>query len=227
MGKKVGNMYNLKRKVKLFLMKIRLKKSNVRFGERCNIGYSSSFEGYNKIGDGTTFSGGLGYASYIGQNCSINANIGKYCCIAQNVMTAYGSHPTKKWVSIHPAFFSTAKQSGFTYVDKELYDEKQSKIEIENDVWIGTGAMLLGGIKIGDGAVIAAGAVVTKDVKPYTIVGGVPAKEIRKRFDDEDIDFLLKLKWWDKSEVWIKKHVDKFFDIKAFRESVEEEKGEW
>lgn len=219
-------MYNLKRKVKLSLMKIRLKKSNVRFGECCNIGYNSWFEGYNKIGNCTTFSGNMGYASYIGQNCRISANIGRYCCIGQNVITVYGNHPTKEWVSIHPAFFSTAKQSGFTYVDKELYAENQPKIEIGNDVWIGTGAMILGGIKIGDGAVIAAGAVVTKDVEPYTIVGGVPAKPIRKRFDDEDIEFLLEFKWWDKPTEWIKENAKYFNDIKKFRQIFVDETGE-
>lgn len=93
---------------------------------------------------------------------------------------------------------------------EKLFDESSPKNIIGNDVWIGARAMILSGVKIGDGAVIAAGAVVTKDVEPYTIVGGVPAKPIRKRFTDEQIDALIKLKWWDKDDVWMRDHAAMF-----------------
>lgn len=76
------------------------------------------------------------------------------------------------------------------------WDDK-GDIIIGNDVWIGYEAVIMAGVHIGDGAIIAARAVVTKDVPPYTIVGGTPAKEIRKRFDAEVIEHLLRLKWWD------------------------------
>ena len=78
----------------------------------------------------------------------------------------------------------------------EAWDNK-GDIVIGNDVWIGYEAVILSGVTIGDGAIIGARAVVTKDVPPYTIVGGIPAKPIRKRFSDEDIEFLCKIKWWD------------------------------
>ena len=75
--------------------------------------------------------------------------------------------------------------------------DNKGDIVVGNDVWIGFEAVILAGVKIGDGAIIGARAVVTKDVPPYTIVGGVPAKTIRKRFSDEDIATLMALKWWD------------------------------
>ena len=75
--------------------------------------------------------------------------------------------------------------------------DRKGDIVIGNDVWIGYEAVILSGVSIGDGAIIGARAVVTRDVPPYTIVGGTPAKEIRKRYDEETIDRLIQLKWWD------------------------------
>lgn len=85
--------------------------------------------------------------------------------------------------------------------------DNKGDIVIGNDVWIGFEAMILSGIKIGDGEIIGTRAVVTKDVPPYTIVGGIPAKPIRKRFSDNVISELLKLQWWNWSEDWIKKNI--------------------
>ena len=78
-------------------------------------------------------------------------------------------------------------------------------------------------MRIGDGAIVAAGAVVTKDVEPYTIVGGVPAKQIRKRFTDEEIEFLLSFKWWEKDVAWIAANASKFENIKDFMEEFKNE----
>lgn len=85
--------------------------------------------------------------------------------------------------------------------------DNKGDIVVGNDVWIGYEAVILAGVTIGDGAIIGARAVVTKDVPPYTIVGGVPAKPIRKRFNEETIDILLKLKWWDWSKERIAKNI--------------------
>ena len=85
--------------------------------------------------------------------------------------------------------------------------DNKGDIIIGNDVWIGYEAVILSGVTIGDGAIIGTRAVVTKDVSPYTIVGGVPAKPIRKRFSDDDIAALLKIEWWDWPVEHIQEHV--------------------
>lgn len=119
--------------------------------------------------------------------------IGKFCSIATGVSFNLGGSENHRseWVSAYP--FSSI------FPDDNLNDGYYPKgnTVVGNDVWIGTEAIIMPGIKIGDGAIIAARAVVTKDVKPYTIVGGVPAKLIRKRFDDKYIEELLKVSWWD------------------------------
>ena len=92
--------------------------------------------------------------------------------------------------------------------------------KIGNDVWIGEDVKIIGGVTIGDGAIVATGATVTKDVPPYAIVGGVPAKVIRYRFDMPTIDFLLKDKWWDKPVDWIKSYAQEFKHIDLYKEKL-------
>ena len=172
----------------------------------------------------------IGYATYIGKGCYINsASIGRFCSIGKNVSVIRGKHPTSIFVSTHPAFYSINKQAGFTYVSENLYEEynyvdKENKksIVIGNDVWIGSNVLLMENITIGDGAIIACGSVVTKSVEPYTIVAGVPAIEKKKRFNDEEIEYLLKIKWWDKDEKWIKENASLFVNIDKFIKEVEE-----
>lgn len=211
-------MSGLKQRIKLFILKIKWKKLKVWFGKHCQISFDSTFEGANKIGENSFFAGQIGYASYIGENCHVTAKIGRFTCIAPRVITVRGSHPTKDWVSLHPAFYSTMNQSGVSFVDENKFEEIRDIIKIGNDVWIGDSAVLLDGISIGDGAVVAAGAVVTKDVEPYTIVGGVPAKVIRKRFSNEQIDFLLKSEWWAKPISLLQEQAALFEDINSFME---------
>ena len=170
----------------------------------------------------------LGFATYVGCDSEIlYTKIGRYSCIGPNVKIIYGHHPVS-FVSVHPAFYSLRKQSGFTYVQKSKFEEFRYANEdylvcIGNDVWIGDGAKIMEGIQIGDGAIVAAGALVTKDVEPYTVVGGVPARKIKQRFEQSTIEKLLKLSWWDKGEDWIRAHAELFDNVEAFLEKVEAE----
>ena len=111
-------------------------------------------------------------------------------------------------------------QSVFTYFEKQKYSEEsfvdpdnQYYVKIENDVWSCDGASILAGVTIGNGAVVAANALVTKDVPPYAIVAGVPAKIIGKRFEEEQINYLLSIKWWERDKKWFKNNCDLFADI--------------
>ena len=133
--------------------------------------------------------------------------IGKFCSIACGAKFLFNSaNHTLSSLSTYPfpIFFD---EWGLEKSDVAAAWDRKGDIVIGNDVWIGYEAVILAGVTIGDGAVIGARAVVTKDVPPYTIVGGVPAKTIRKRFSDDVISKLLKMKWWDWPEETIKRHI--------------------
>ena len=195
---------------------------------RINTGVVDSvFDGYNVIDRGTNVQHShIGYATVIGPNCKIAyADIGKYCSIAPNVKMVLGTHPSEKFVSTCPVFYSTRPGRGFTFARETLFEEfkyidelHKVSIRIGNDVWIGANALILQGVTIGDGAIIAAGAVITKDVEPYSIVGGVPAKEIRKRFTEHQINILKNVRWWDKNIKWLEENSSHFSDIEDFTE---------
>ena len=206
-------------------------RSKCIFEEDTVIDKNVRFEGGNSIQEKTrVLNSTLGYGTYIGANSFVcNTQIGRYCCIGGNVKTITGNHPIRQFVSVHPAFYSMRKQAGFTYVTKEKFsdfnyiqEDKKLSVIIGNDVWIGENAAILEHIVIGDGAVVAAGALVTKDVPDYAVVGGVPAKLIGYRFDEKTICFLKKNKWWDKPLEWIEKHAEMFESIENFQKYFEE-----
>jgi acetyltransferase-like isoleucine patch superfamily enzyme len=131
-------------------------------------------------------------------------SVGSFCSIAPGVTFAGVNHPLTR-ITTHPSTYRS--RFNFIYVDKtdvQISPDKNKKVIIGNDVWIGTKSMILPSVKIGDGAVVAAGSVVTKNVEPYSIVGGVPAKLIRYRFNEDTIKILLKSKWWSMEDKDIK-----------------------
>ena len=213
----------LRHLIKYILLKIKWR-GKLKFKWSSKIGFNSSFEGMNQIHPNTEFSGKMGFGSYIGPNCSIQGKIGRFTSIAPFVRCNAGIHPyTYPFVTTAPCFYSlnpNSSQNGSTFATKQIFDEfaftgsdKVFPLEIGNDCWIGEGAFLVGGIIINDGAVVLAHAVVTKDIPPYAIVGGVPAKIIGYRFSDKDIDFLLRVKWWNHSPDWFKENWELLTDI--------------
>lgn len=121
--------------------------------------------------------------------------IGNFCSIANDVSIFLGGNHRIDWISTFP--FSEFPNH-FPLASKiEGYPSTKGDVIIGNDVWIGFGAVVMSGVKIGDGAVIAARTVVTKDVLPYEIVGGVPSRHIKFRFSDKVIIELMKIKWWN------------------------------
>ena len=141
--------------------------------------------------------------------------VGKFTSIANNVKCISSSHPTC-FVSTSPSFYSLQKSNNISFVKKQLNVNYEKSVTIGNDVWIGENVLIKGGVSIGDGAVVGMGAVVTKDVPPYTIVGGVPAKMLKKRFSDEDEKTILDSKWWDRDLSFFKNNYELFLDIDKF-----------
>lgn len=185
---------------------VRLREAAI--GKRCEVLRNSRIE-YASLGD----------YSYLGEHCEVaDAQIGKFCAIANMVRIGAPNHPMER-----------PSQHRFTYVP-EYYEEnakrdagffasrRTARVIIGNDVWIGHAAILLPGVTVGDGAVIAAGAVVSKDVAPYSIVGGVPARQIRERFSREIAARLAAIAWWNWPEEQLFAEISAFQtdDIEAF-----------
>ncbi len=166
---------------------------------------SVSFGGNNLIHSGTIFSGAvtIGYASTVGANCRISGPVvvGNWCQLAPNVSLIGSNHPT--------TLIST-------YVNSRLLEgvvgslSKQEPVSIGNDVWLGDGSIVLPGTHIGTGAVIGAGAVVAKDVPPYAIAVGNPARTVRLRLPDEIVELVLATRWWELTSEELRQHSDIF-----------------
>jgi acetyltransferase-like isoleucine patch superfamily enzyme len=208
-----------------FYSKVIFLKLKVKIHPTVYISKKTIFGGYNVIHNNVNIvNSTLGYATYVGKNCLMpNVFIGSYCSISENVKVLPYTHPTSLHVSTHPAFFSLLKQSGFTFVKKQSFQEqlffdkeKGVNVKIGNDVWIGSNVLIMGGVEIGDGAIVAAGSIVVKNVPPYAIMGGVPAKVIRYRFNEEQVKILSKIKWWYKSPNWLEENAELFTNIENF-----------
>lgn len=151
--------------------------------------------------------------SYIGPNSKVVfASIGKFCSIAGNCTIGVGKHSLEN-ISTSPIFTSKINGTGYSWT-KIIPNNEYQKIIIGNDVWIGTNVTIIGGITIGDGAIIGAGAIVTKDIPPYAIAVGVPAKVIKYRFEKPLINKLLEIQWWNKTENQLKNSISLFQNSK-------------
>lgn len=200
----------------------------------CDIGKDSSFEGLNQLHQNVKYNGSMGFGSYIANGSALVANIGRFTSIGPHVECVEGRHPYRApFVTTSPVFFSTEnskEQCGRTFATKQMYEEfsyaetsTNTSVVIGSDCWIGAEAMLISGVHISDGAVVYARSVVTKDVPPYAIVGGVPAKILGYRYDKRTIDWLLRLRWWDKDINWLQEHWGLFCDLEELKLFVQRE----
>lgn len=169
--------------------------------------YNSSIDNFTYIGVGTEV---------------INTQIGKFCSIANNCRIGLATH-TLNYLSTSPIFTERKNGLGISWIKQTIF-EQSFRVIIGNDVWIGYGAIIIGDVTIGNGAVIGAGAIVTKNVPPYAIVVGSPAKIIRYRFPEEVIHRLQKIEWWNWSENKLKSNIIKFQSDDVWLELMEIEK---
>lgn len=183
-------------------------------GESVNIGdftraEDSIFE--NRVGiqrNALIYSSRIGKYSYTGKNFTMwHADVGAFCSISWNVGIGGDNHDYNR-VTTHAFLYSP--YMGLMGDNESSYERFQGHCKIGNDVWIGANAVICRDLVVGDGAVIAAGAVVTHDVEPYTIVAGVPARPLKKRFDDETVERLLKIRWWEFEDEVIRNHFSLF-----------------
>lgn len=154
------------------------------------------------------YRGKIGKYSYIGNNSFVSdTDIGNFTSISTDCYIGGTSHPMN-WVSTSPVFhkWENIMKKNFARHEFDIF----KKTQIGNDVWIGNRVMIKAGVKIADGAVIGMGSIVTKDVGPYEIWAGNPAKLLRKRFDNETIENLMRIKWWEWDDETIEREADKF-----------------
>lgn len=157
--------------------------------------------------------------SFCGYDCEIiNCEIGSFCSIANNVKIGGGVHPME-WVSMSPVFYEGRDSVKTKF---SVHQRKPAlRTFIGNDVWLGQSVIVKQGVTIGTGAVVGMGSIVTKDVAPYSVVAGCPAREIKKRFDEETIEKLLKSEWWNFTDKEMYHYATYFKDPNNFLKELE------
>jgi acetyltransferase-like isoleucine patch superfamily enzyme len=175
----------------------------VKLGRNCSIASGTEVYGEAILGDYLYISGPGSYVE--------DEEIDKFCSIARGVTNGVAGHD-HSLVSSHDFLFDKA----YRIVKDPPIETNKSRPVIGNDVWFGMGSYILRGVTIGDGVVIAANSVVTKDVAPYSIVAGSPARHVKYRFSESVINDLLEIKWWDWSREKLKNEVDMFYTVERF-----------
>lgn len=202
-------------------LKLQRSHTGLKIGHRAHV-ENTRFGVHNSVGDGANvMNSSVGDFSYVASGASVNnATIGSFCSIGAGAHISLGLHPTH-FVSTHPAFYSAAADgAGKRFASNTIFTESEP-IVIGHDVWIGSHTQVMDGVTIGTGSIVAAGAVVNSDVDPYTIVGGLPAKSIRRRFDDDVCERLLASKWWERDHEWLQANHRLFHDVEAFLAAVD------
>jgi phosphonate metabolism protein (transferase hexapeptide repeat family) len=156
------------------------------------------------------------YSYLAGDAQIVYSTIGKFCSIASHVRINPGNHPMDRVTQHHSTYRRV--EYGFDNEDDHAFFQwrRDHHCTVGHDVWIGHGAVIMPGVSIGTGAVIGSSAVVTKDVEPYAIVVGVPARPVRKRFDDATIAALLRIAWWDWDRATLEARFAELRDVKTF-----------
>lgn len=211
----------IKKSIRLWQLRRRFPASTIHTGA---IADGSSSLGVHTVlfPDAIVLRSVVGKYTYLQSRSVINnAQIGPFCSIAANVHIGLASHPIDG-VSSSPVFYDASQPLPHFFTASASSADNAPKTTIHADVWIGQGAMIKAGITIGVGAVIGAGAVVTRDVEAYSVVGGIPAREIKKRFDEETIERLLISRWWELEETKLEQLAPLFATPEAFLDAVED-----
>ena len=184
-------------------------------------------EGFNSLGKNVYVRNcHIGYGSYISPSTRLSGTrIGRFCSIGANVEVILGVHPTTQNITTSPLMYKNVSHDfGRTLLTDPTFDDSPKHADdeghavvIENDVWIGSHVLIMHGVTIHNGAIIGAGAIVTKDVPPYTISVGAPAKVIKKRFSDQEIDTLQNMRWWEQTDnETLRQYATEFCDPEQF-----------